>query len=115
MGRARRARSGFAANWKRDGIALPATAKCQVTRQKPGLRVGYSHALGRGTYRGRHFQDGENREKGQLLFVIDPRPCKAQVDSAQAVIAQAKAALDLAQIQFARAEEGSQSYLKAGL
>src|SRR5215469_12421227 len=26
----------------------------------------------------RHFQDGENLRKGQLLFVIDPRPYKAQ-------------------------------------
>jgi membrane fusion protein, multidrug efflux system len=53
----------------------------------------------------RHFQDGENLAKGQLLFVIDPRPYKAQVDAAQASLAQAKAALDLAKIQFARDEE----------
>jgi multidrug efflux system membrane fusion protein len=53
----------------------------------------------------RHFQDGENLKKGQLLFVIDPRPYKAQVDAAQATLAQSKAALDLAKIQFARDEE----------
>lgn len=53
----------------------------------------------------RHFQDGENLKQGQLLFVIDPRPYKAQVDAAQASLAQAKAALDLAKIQFARDEE----------
>ena len=53
----------------------------------------------------RHFQDGENLRKGQLLFVIDPRPYKAQVDSAKAALAQAKAALDLARIQFARDQE----------
>ena len=53
----------------------------------------------------RHFQDGENLHRGQLLFVIDPRPYKAQVDAAQAALAQAKAALDLARIQFARDEE----------
>jgi multidrug efflux system membrane fusion protein len=53
----------------------------------------------------RHFQDGENLQQGQLLFVIDPRPYKAQLDSAQASLAQAKAALDLARIQFARDEE----------
>src|ERR1700751_2709249 len=53
----------------------------------------------------RHVQDGENLKKGQLLFVIDPRPYKAQLDSAQASLAQAKAALDLARIQFARDEE----------
>ena len=53
----------------------------------------------------RHFQDGENLKNGQLLFVVDPRPYKAQLDSAQANLAQAKAALDLAKIQFARDQE----------
>ena len=53
----------------------------------------------------RHFQDGENLRKGQLLFVIDPRPFQAQVDSAQAALAQANAALDLAKIQFARDQQ----------
>ena len=53
----------------------------------------------------RHFQDGENLRLGQLLFVIDPRPYKAQVDSAQAALAQARAALDLAKIQFVRDQE----------
>ena len=53
----------------------------------------------------RRFQDGENLKKGQLLFVIDPRPFKAQLDSAQANLAQAQAALELAKIQFARDEE----------
>jgi membrane fusion protein, multidrug efflux system len=53
----------------------------------------------------RHFNDGENLVKGQLLFVIDPRPYKAQVDAAQASLNQAKAALELADIQFARDQE----------
>jgi membrane fusion protein, multidrug efflux system len=53
----------------------------------------------------RLFHDGENLKTGQLLFVIDPRPYKAQVDSAEASLAQAKAALDLAKIQFARDQE----------
>jgi multidrug efflux system membrane fusion protein len=53
----------------------------------------------------RHFQDGENLSKGQLLFVIDPRPYQAQLDAAQAALAQTKAALDLAKIQFARDQE----------
>jgi multidrug efflux system membrane fusion protein len=50
----------------------------------------------------RHFRDGENLAKGQLLFVVDPRPYQAQVDSAKANLAQANAALDLARIQFQR-------------
>jgi multidrug efflux system membrane fusion protein len=53
----------------------------------------------------RHFEDGASLGKGQLLFVIDPRPFQAQLDSAQANLAQAKAALELAKIQFARDEE----------
>jgi len=53
----------------------------------------------------RHFEDGANLQKGQLLFVIDPRPFQAQLDSAQANLAQAKAALELAKIQFARDED----------
>lgn len=53
----------------------------------------------------RHFQDGENLKKGQILFVIDPRPFQAQLDSAKASLAQANAALELAKIQFARDQE----------
>lgn len=53
----------------------------------------------------RRFQDGENLKKGQLLFVIDPRPYKAQLDAAQATLAQNRAALDLAKIQFSRDQE----------
>ena len=53
----------------------------------------------------RRFRDGENLTKGQLLFVIDPRPYKAQEDAAKANLAQAKAALDLAKIQFARDQQ----------
>ncbi len=53
----------------------------------------------------RQFRDGENLHKGQLLFVIDPRPYKAQLDAAQATLAQNKAALELAKIQFSRDQE----------
>lgn len=53
----------------------------------------------------RHFQDGENLKKGQLIFVIDPRPYKAQLDSAKANLSQVQAALELAKIQFARDQE----------
>ena len=53
----------------------------------------------------RHFLDGADLAKGQLLFVIDPRPYQAQLDSAKAALAQAKAALELAKIQFSRYEK----------
>jgi len=53
----------------------------------------------------RHFQDGDSLKTGQLLFVIDPSPFKAQLDSAKANLAQAEAALELAKVQFARDQE----------
>jgi multidrug efflux system membrane fusion protein len=53
----------------------------------------------------RHFEDGAELKKGQLLFVIDPRPFQAQLDSAQASLAQANAAMDLAKSQFERYSE----------
>jgi membrane fusion protein, multidrug efflux system len=48
----------------------------------------------------RHFEDGAELKKGQLLFTVDPRPYQAQLDSAQAQLAQSKAALDLAKTQL---------------
>ena len=51
-----------------------------------------------------HFTDGAYVKRGDLLFTIDPRPFEAQLDSAQASLAQNKAALDLAKIEFARVE-----------
>jgi len=49
-----------------------------------------------------HFTDGADVKAGDALFTIDPRPYRAQLDSAQATLAQMKAALDLAKIEFAR-------------
>lgn len=53
-----------------------------------------------GSITSRNFTDGADLKKGQLLFVIDPRPFQAQLDSALAQLAQSKAALDLAESQF---------------
>ena len=53
----------------------------------------------------RHFKDGDNLTQGQLLFVIDPRPYKAQLDAAQATLAQNKAALEFARIELQRDAE----------
>src|SRR6201997_2379085 len=50
----------------------------------------------------RQFQDGADLTEGQLLFVIDPRPYQAQLDSAKGALAQAKAGLELAKVEFAR-------------
>src|ERR1035437_4420890 len=52
-----------------------------------------------------HFTDGADLKKGAVLFTIDPRPFQAQVDAAAANLAQSKAALDLARIQFARVQD----------
>jgi multidrug efflux system membrane fusion protein len=49
------------------------------------------------------FSDGTHLRKGDLLLIIDPRPYQAQLDAAEASLAQAKAELDLARIQLARA------------
>lgn len=49
-----------------------------------------------------HFADGADVKVGQVLFTIDPRPYQAQVNMAEANLAQAKAALELAKINFDR-------------
>jgi RND family efflux transporter MFP subunit len=51
-----------------------------------------------------HFRDGEYVRQGQLLFVIDPLPFKAQADKASAEVSQAQARLAKARSDLARAE-----------
>lgn len=50
-----------------------------------------------------HFTDGQIVNKGDLLFVIDPRPYEIELQQAQAQLATAEASLDLANRQLARA------------
>jgi membrane fusion protein, multidrug efflux system len=52
-----------------------------------------------------HFTDGADLQKGDALFTVDPRPFKAQLDAAEANLAQSRAALDFARIQFARVQD----------
>src|ERR1700687_1590776 len=52
-----------------------------------------------------HFTDGADLKKGDALFTIDPRPFQAQLDAAEANLAQSRAALDFARIQFARVQD----------
>lgn len=54
-----------------------------------------------------HFVDGADVKVGQLLFTIDPRPYQAQLNQAEANLAQAEAALSLAKTNFARVENVS--------
>ena len=49
------------------------------------------------------FTDGQIVKKGDLLFVIDPRPYQATADSAAAALTQAQARLDLANREQVRA------------
>lgn len=50
-----------------------------------------------------HFTDGALVKKGDLLFVIDPRPYQAALDEAQAQLARARVRLDLATNDLDRA------------
>lgn len=51
-----------------------------------------------------HFKDGAEVKKGELLFVIDPRPYQAELDRAGAGLKQAQTRLELANNDLARAE-----------
>jgi RND family efflux transporter MFP subunit len=51
-----------------------------------------------------NFADGATVKQGDVLFVIDPRPYQATVDSAKADLASAQARLDLAKVQLDRAQ-----------
>jgi multidrug efflux system membrane fusion protein len=107
------------ANPKAAGPATPPASLVTVTRANVADVPLYLDEIGKsgafesvtvtpqvgGRITERHFQDGADLSKGQLLFVIDPRPYQAQLDSAKASLAQAKAALELAKVQFARDEE----------
>jgi len=47
---------------------------------------------------------GHEVKKGDLLFVIDPRPFQAELDRSEAALASARARADLAQLELHRAE-----------
>ena len=52
-----------------------------------------------------HFKDGQIVKKGDLLFVIDPRPYQAVLDRAAAQAKQAEAGLALADLNLKRTQE----------
>jgi RND family efflux transporter MFP subunit len=52
-----------------------------------------------------HFKDGEVVKKGDLLFIIDPRPYQAELDRVTAEMQLARARLDLAKSDYARAQK----------
>jgi RND family efflux transporter MFP subunit len=62
---------------------------------------GYLHSVA--------FRDGDVVEKGQPLFVIDPRPFEVAYERAQADVESAQAQLRLAELQFQRIDDLSSS------
>lgn len=58
-----------------------------------------------GTLRQVHFREGERVARGALLFTIDPDPFAAEVARAEAQLAAAQSALDLARAEVVRAEK----------
>lgn len=52
-----------------------------------------------------HFEDGDEVEKGDLLFTIDPRPFEAALAAAEGALAQARATLSQSRTERARADE----------
>lgn len=63
------------------------------------------HALVPGTIEAVYFRDGQRVNKGDPLFLIDPRPYQAVLDQAQAEVLSAKAARKFAQDDFERAKK----------
>jgi multidrug efflux system membrane fusion protein len=57
-----------------------------------------------GTIDSVHFKPGATVRKGELLFVIDPRPFQAEVARAEATLGTSRAQLDLARTELARNE-----------
>jgi RND family efflux transporter MFP subunit len=55
------------------------------------------------------FQDGQLVERGQLLFLIDPRPFEVALQEAQADLASAQAQAELAELEFQRIAELAES------
>jgi multidrug efflux system membrane fusion protein len=81
----------------------------RIWKEFPGRLVAVESAQIRPQVSGRitelHFEDGRRVEKGDLLFVIDPRPYEATLAQAQAALSGAQSGFTRAQKEFERAEE----------
>src|SRR5918992_3838975 len=99
-----------------DATAPPAAPEVTVAHPRAQMLVEWTEFTGRfeaiewvdvrarvsGHLRAVDFRDGQIVEKGQLLFLIDPRPFEVALDRARADLASAQAQLDLADLEFTR-------------
>src|SRR5262249_36058271 len=113
------ARLGFGPHTANRAAALP-TPVPQVTVSQPLERavdvragfLGQFSAIDRvelraqvgGTLTEIHFKDGQIVHKGDLLFVIDPRPYEVKLEEAKAALQNANARVALANNQLFRAQ-----------
>jgi RND family efflux transporter MFP subunit len=103
--------------------APPAAPEVTVAHPRAQMLVEWTEFTGRfeaiewvdlrarvsGHLRSVDFRDGQIVEKGQLLFLIDPRPFEVALDRARADLASAQAQLDLADLEFTRIDNLSNS------
>jgi multidrug efflux system membrane fusion protein len=110
---------GFAPHGGNRAAAVP-TPTPQVTVSQPLQRevdtragfLGQFSAIDRvelraqvgGTLTEIHFKDGQIVHKGELLFVIDPRPYEIKLEQAKAALQTATARVELANAQLLRAQ-----------
>ncbi len=100
--------AGCGSSAQQERVPPPASVTVVLSRKmtlplvvKP---IGTTRALNEVTIRARvkgflqekHFEDGKNVKKGQLLLVIEKRPYEVQVEAAKAQLAAAKASLEKA-------------------
>jgi RND family efflux transporter MFP subunit len=90
-------------------VATPVIQEVTDYLDFTGTTVAFDHAEARarvaGVLESMHFTPGTYVEQGELLFVIDPRQYKAELQAAQAELASAQADVKLAQTELARAKE----------
>ena len=90
-------------------VAMPVIQEVTDYLEFTGTTVAFDHAEARarvaGVLESMHFTPGTYVEQGELLFVIDPRQYKAELQAAQAELASAQADVKLAQTELARAKE----------
>ena len=90
-------------------VATPVIQEVTDYLEFTGTTVAFDHAEARarvaGVLESMHFTPGTYVEQGELLFVIDPRQYKAELQAAEAELASAQADVKLAQTELARAKQ----------